>query len=375
MATTNGFQSLDELDAAIPTRRTSTDDVSFLDRIDLGAAIAESKRISANTADKAYRRLTSHGNVTSYSLLGNLHECPRRFELDKLQANAEVPLDVDVDPAEVNIDFAFGHAVGAGIQTYAVTHSILAAQWAAFCAWRAPWDAEKLDKNGKATAGKSLTLAMAAVENFIHFWDTTLSDFEVVVINGKPAVELAFAVDMQNGFWHFGHIDAILRSKSTGRLAVWEGKTTAFENVNEAAYGNSSQALGYSVVVDAIAQIIGAEGSDYEVFYIVFSSKSREFMLLPFGKSRKQRAEWIQDILLDHANIGTYERIQFYPKRGESCINKYRRQCYWYGQCHMSNKNLFPGTVAPELKSVENVEAVDFKFTRDELIASQKQKG
>lgn len=374
MASTNGFESIRDLDAAIPTRSTSPDPDDFLSRIDLGAAIAESKRISANTSDKAYRKLTSHGNVTSYSLLSSLHECPRRFELDKLQANAEIPLVLDDSAGDVNLDFAFGHAVGAGIQTYAVTRSAVAAQFAAFTAWKAPWDAVKLDKRGNET-GKSLTLATAAVNNFIHFWDTTLADFEVVSINGKPAVELAFAVDMQNGYWHFGHIDAVLRSRSTGRLAVWEGKTTSFENINPATYANSSQALGYSVVVDAIAQETEAEGSDYEVFYIVYSSKSREFQLLPFGKSRTQRAEWLQDLLLDHANISTYERIKFYPRRGESCVNKYGRTCYWFGSCNMSNQHLFPGTTAATLKEVGDVESVDFVFTRDQLIKSQQQKG
>lgn len=370
---TNGFTTIDELDGTVRAATTSKLDQQFdaiFSRIDLGGAIDEAKKISASTSDKAYRKLTSHGNVTSYSLLSELHECPRRFELNKLQANSEAPLDT----GEVNLDFAFGHAIGAGIQTFAATQSIVAGQFAAFMAWKAPWDADKINAQGRST-GKNLTVATAAVEAFATFWEEELSDWEVLTINGKPAVELAFAVDMQNGFYHFGHVDVVLRSRTTGRLAVWEGKSTAFENVNEATYGNSNQALGYSVVVDAIAQKIGADGSDYEVLYIIYSTTARKFQLLPFGKSRSQRAEWLQDTLLDHANIQTYQRIGFYPKRGESCINSYRRQCYWYGQCHMQNSSLFPGTVAKTLTDVHDVESLDFVFTRDELIASQQRKG
>lgn len=340
---------------------------------DIGAEIAEAKRISANTADKAYRKLTASANVTSYSLLTNLHKCPRAFELDKLQANSEIL--VDVGPP--NLDFAFGHAVGAGIQTYAATKSLIAAQFAAFLAWRAPHDAEKLDARG-SPVGKSLAHATNAIEIFANFWEEELSEWEVVKLpNGRPATELAFAIDMQQKpepIYHFGHVDTVLQHKETKTLAVWEGKTTTMENIDEAEYANSNQALGYSVIVDAIAAEIGASGTEYEVLYIVYSSKARRFLLLPFGKTRTQRAEWLQDTLLDHANLATYQRIGFYPKRGESCVNKYGRKCHWFGTCQMSNASLFPGVTPPTLTDVDSVESLDFKFTLSDLIKSQQER-
>lgn len=340
---------------------------------DIGAEIAEAKRISANTADKAYRKLTASANVTSYSLLTNLHKCPRLFELDKLQANSEIL--VDVGPP--NLDFAFGHAVGAGIQTYAATKSLIAAQFAAFLAWRAPHDAEKIDARGNPV-GKSLAHATNAIEIFANFWEEELSEWEVVKLpNGRPATELAFAIDMQQApepIYHFGHVDTVLQHKETKTLAVWEGKTTTMEDIDEAEYANSNQALGYSVIVDAIAAEIGASGTEYEVLYIVYSSKARKFLLLPFGKTRTQRAEWLQDTLLDHANLSTYQRIGFYPKRGESCVNKYGRKCHWFGTCQMSNASLFPGVVPPVLSDVDSVESLDFKFTLSDLIKSQQER-
>jgi hypothetical protein len=334
-------------------------------------ALGEAKAISANTSDKAYRKLTSHENVTSYSLLSKLHECPRKYELDKLQANhpsSETPEEF------VNLDFAYGHAVGAGIQTYAATGDVTAAIFAAMLAWKAPWDAEKLDKRENPT-GKSLTMATLAVEKFAYWWERNLADWEVVVLpSGKKAVELAFAIDFQNGRYHFGHIDVMLQNRTTGTLAVWEGKTTGFEHIDEALYANSNQALGYSVVVDAIAKEIGASGTEYEVLYIVYSSKTRDFQLLPFGKSRSQRAEWLQDTLLDHASLDTYKRIKFYPKRGENCLNRYGFRCNWFGTCTMRNESLFPGLVLPELASErvrDGIESLDFVFRLDDLVAAQ----
>jgi len=334
--------------------------------------IAAAKRISANTSDKGYRRLIAHGNVTSYSKLSMLHDCPRLYELEVLHQNLPASIDIAAEAMQENIDFAFGHAVGAGIQTYAATGSLQAGQLACWMAWKAPYDAEKTDANGNATANKSLTWALYAVEKFGWFMANELADWEVFVLpNGKPAVELAFAVDTQNGYYHFGHIDVILRHRTSGRLAVWEGKTTGFETVKDATYGNSYQALGYSVVVDAIAGNLGLTDPDYEVLYIVYSSKAREFQLLPFTKNRTQRAEWLQDLLLDHAMIDKYKELGFYPKRGESCINKYNRQCEWYGSCHMRNTSLFHGVEAPILTDIHGLESVDFSFTLAELVAAQ----
>lgn len=337
------------------------------------AALAESKRISVSTSSKTYRKLIASENATSYSKLAQLHSCPRKYELDQLEANSKSSgIEIEEDAATINLDFAFGHAVGAGIQTYATTRSLVASQFAAFIAWKAPWEAEKLDKrSGEAT--KSLTLAEIAVEKFGYFYEQALGDWEVAVLpSGKPAVELSFAIDMGNGFFHFGHVDVVLRHKVLNKLAVWEGKTTGFESIDEAIYANSNQALGYSVVVDAIAGLLGAVGGDYEVLYVVYSSSTRNFSLLPFGKSRTQRAEWLQDLLLDQASLGQYQKLNFYPKRGESCYSySFRSRCKWFGNCTMKNSSLFGDEPLKKITSLD-VTDVDFKFTLAELVNAQK---
>ncbi len=382
MATTNDqreaiFNRLDELFSGSTDSGTNytIDPETFEQRGQdqaTGEQIATAKAISANTSDKGYRKLIAHGNVTSYSKLQLLHTCPRLFQLEMLKQNKELGAPKLAEP-QMNIDFAFGHAVGAGIQTLAATNSLQAGQFAAFLAWKADYNADKKDRWDKSV-GKNLDLAIYAVEKFWQFWNTDLSDWEVAILpNGKPAVELAFGVDTKNGYYHFGHIDTVLRSKSTGRLAVWEGKTTGTENVAEATYANSYQALGYSVVVDAVAATLGLNSPDYEVLYVVYSSKTREFQLLPFTKSRTQRAEWLQDLLLSHAMIDKYHELQFFPKRGDACINQYGRTCAWFGQCHMRTESLFPGLVPVKLEKVEHLESLDFMFTLDDLVAAQKQ--
>ena len=366
------FNRLDEI---FQGSGSPSDGPSSISEAATAEQIASAKRISANTSDKAYRKLVAHRNVTSYSKLSLLHDCPRKFELEILHQSVPATIDIAHDVLQDNIDFAFGHAVGAGIQAYAATKSLQAGQLAAWLAWKAPYAAEKVTKYG-GQATKSLAWAFYAVEKFGWFMANELADWEVFVLpNGKPAVELAFSVDTQNGYYHFGHIDVVLRHRLSGRLAVWEGKTTGLETVRDASYGNSYQALGYSVVVDALADSLGLAEPDYEVLYIVYSSKTREFQLLPFTKSRVQRAEWLQDLLLNHAMLDKYRELGFFPKRGEACINMYGRQCNWYGNCHMRNSSLFPGIEAPVLTDIGSLEAVDFSFTLAELIAAQKERG
>lgn len=334
-----------------------------------GAALAEARAISANTADKEYRQLVANRNCSSHSKLSNLHDCPRKYELESYKSSTTVVQE----PDNLNLDFAFGHAVGAGIQTYVSTRSLVAAQFAAFTAWRAPWDAVKIDKRGHDT-GKSLAWAMVAVENVQMFIAEQLADWEVLRMpNGKPAVELSFMVDTENGWYHLGHIDTVLRHKQTNKLAVWEGKTTGQEFVDEAMYGNSYQALGYGVVVDALARQLGMPATDYEVFYVAYSSKTRQFQLLPFTKSLTQRAEWLQDLLLTHAMADKYHQLGFFPKRGDHCLNKYGRRCHWYGTCQMQTSSLFPGVELPSFDpSVDR--HIDIRFTLSDLIAAQKER-
>jgi hypothetical protein len=93
---------------------------------------------------------------------------------------------------------------------------------------------------------------------------------------------------------------------------------------------------------------------------------------MPFHKSRTAKAEWLQDILLDHSILGTYKRIKFYPKRGDACLNKYGRTCQWFGQCDMSIDSLFPNREEVNLEGVDKVEAVDFKFTLSQLVEAQQ---
>ncbi len=304
------------------------------------------------TSKKDYRAAYAYINITSYSQRTVLHECPRSFQIMKVPAP-----DVEPGPntasrydasATVNVHFLFGHSVGAGIQTYLVTRDKNKALFAAILSWKADLDVELPKKS------KSSLYAFLAVEKFIHWWEveSKLADeWEVATMNDRPATEITFLLDTENGYYHVGHIDIVLRHKSDGRLMVVELKTTGFKLVDEASYGNSDQSLGYSLILDKIAESLDTT-STFEVLYLVYSTPERKLIPLPFTKSRTDRMEWLQDLLLDHSTIATYKKLSFFPKRGESCFS-FSRRCPHYGTCDM--------------RSVRKTNFKEFSLERDSL--------
>lgn len=330
--------------------QVEADALAILDKQEV-ATDGKNKDVSyALTTDKGYHRLKRYANVTSYSILQELHACPRRLLIQRYAADSG-----EQDSPVENIHFAFGHSVGAGVQSLLQTGNLQTALLNSFLAWRIDFNA-RLDKKKK-----SIWEASIAVEKFNLILQESLAEWELVVVNGKPAIELAFELDCGNGYYHYGHIDAIIRNKATKEVAVLELKTTGLTSAEEALYGNSSQALGYSVILDTIFPGL----TSYEVFHMVYSSTEREWTALPFLKTTGHKAEWIKDLLLDQAVLEKYQELQFYPKRGESCFNYFRR-CDYYGIC-----NTLPDKELPMLEDGA-AEDVDFSLKLEDVIKAQQ---
>lgn len=307
-----------------------------------------------DTTDKQYQKLQAYRTVTSFSMLSELHSCPRKFQQIKARAAGG-------GSGLNNVDFAFGHSVGSGIQAWLASDGDLeAAIFNGFMAWRIPFTAAIEKKK------KSIWQATLAIQKYPEFHNEYLSDWRIWKLpdSGKPAIELSIEIDFENGYKHYMHIDVILEHKMTGQLAVQENKTSGFKEVEPALYANSSQALSYAVLIDMLRG-----DTSYEVFYCVYSTTSQEWVFLPFTKSVAAKAEWINDVLLDHASLETYHTIQFYPKRGESCYN-FSRRCEFFGICNVTN------TLPPlnELKQEEHAERIDYSFTLSQIREKQQEK-
>lgn len=294
----------------------------------------------------------------SYSSLLTLHDCPRKFQLYRLNAAVEANEDI---PGSVT--FAYGHLVGEGIQHILTGLSLEETLWKLFLSWDLD---DLLHENPKQN--KSFFGGLVAVQQFAALWaDGYLEGYELVYYEGKPATELSFVIHLPDGFKYRGFVDAVLQHTITGEVLVLECKTTNAATVNPAQYKNSAQAIGYSIVLDALFPTLSA----YKVLYLVYQTKSESYVQLPFDKSYYSRALWIRELLLDIDVIKMYEEAEIYPMRGESCYSFFR-ECEYLQTCTLSTERLTsPITPEEAAKLEEQLNSFQINITLDQLIAAQ----
>jgi hypothetical protein len=270
-----------------------------------------------------------------------------------------------VDRRDIHTDF--GGIVGFGVQDWLSFRDMRRTLLRMLSKWQ-----RELEEDSEKKQGKTFFHAVNAVEKFPTFAMEEFGDYKLVDINGKAATELGFIISCGDNFYYRGYMDALLYSGVANRFAVLENKTTASQ-ANEAMWANSNQGLSYSVVVDKIANLIGAPPTDsYDVIYSVYKTSEKKWEAFRVQKNYTEKAEWLQQILLDISILQMYDNANAWPKHGEHCYNFFR-QCEYYGVCGMSDQYLIgdPDAVE-EIKELE--QDYDFVFTLGELIDTQLEK-
>ena len=302
-------------------------------------------------------KLLSHSSRTT------LHKCPRKYQLYRLSAT-QVSMAAEKE-VEQGVTFAYGKAVGIGVQSTMEGKSDDQIYLDTFL----EWDTNLLDENSRQK--KSFWLAIWAVQKFMALRSNGfLDEYELVYYNGKPAVELSFQIILPNGYKYRGFVDAVLKHKVTGEVMVLENKTSS-GTANSAMFKNSGQALGYSVVLD----ILFPEMSSYIVLYLVYETKTMEYVELPFTKSLLQRALWLQELLIDTQMVTLYDSFDTYPMHGESCYDFFR-DCEYLGVCTLSTENQVKPLTEKILDKIEEDNtSYDFNVDFYELVEAQVAKG
>ena len=302
--------------------------------------------------------------LLSHSSRGLLHKCPRKYQLYRLSSET-VALE-ETKEIEQQVTFAYGHAVGIGVQSTLEGKSLDQVLLDCFLGW----DADLLDKNDRQM--KSFWLAAFAAESFYNMYhdEGFLADYELVYYQGRPAVELSFQVLLPNDFTYRGFLDGVLQHKVTREILVLEGKTSSGK-ANSASYKNSGQALGYSVILDELFPDL----SSYTVLYLVYESKSFAYVELPFKKSLFQRALWLQELIIDCKSVELYHSFGSYPMHGEACYDFFR-DCEYLSLCTLETKNLTK-PLTQQLVDKIAVDAKTYEFTVpfETLVERQLAKG
>ena len=288
----------------------------------------------------------------SYSSMLTLHSCPRKFQLYRLRSSHRTE-----ETSKSTVTFAFGHIVGEAIQLAIEDRTEQEIIFKMFLGWHTDLFAED------PKLAKSFFSAVIALKRFLSLRAAGfLEEYELVYYNGKPACELSFSVIFPDGFRLRGFVDAVLKHKETGKVIVLECKTTGSATVNPATYKNSAQAIGYSIVLDSIFPDL----SSYEVLYLIYNTKSGEYLPIPFQKTYLQRALWIRELLLDIETIKMYEDAEVYPMRGESCYSFFR-ECEYLNVCQLSTEYL----TKPCTPDQEDKTEYQIVLSLDDLLTTQ----
>lgn len=258
----------------------------------------------------------------SYSGRTTLHRCPRKYQLSKIAKH-------HIERQE-NVTLVFGSTVGIGIQSLLENKSWNQVVLDMLAAWTLD-DLYAEEEKPK----KSFWTAIFAVQQFNSIRNGALAEYELAYFKEAPAVELSFRITLMDEFMYRGFVDVVLQHKDTKQFIVLEIKTTGFNNVNAATYKNSSQAIGYSIILDTIAP----NQSEYEVWYLVYKTTAQEYEILPFRKHYSDRAFWIKELIMDVQRIQHYEEEGRYPSYGESCFDFFR-ECEFFSNCQMSTGSL-----------------------------------
>lgn len=294
----------------------------------------------------------------SYSSLLTLHSCPRKFQLDRLRTTHK-----EEQSRKQTVTFAFGHVIGEAIQSALEGRTEKEILFRAFVGWHAKLE-DRDEKNDK-----SIYSAVMAIQRFLDLRaQGFLKEYELVYYNDRPACELSFAINLPNGFRIRGYVDAVLRHRTTGKIIVLECKTTGAVTLQPASYANSAQAIGYSIVLDHLFP----ELSDYQVLYLIYQTKGKDYTPIPFNKTYAQRAQWIRELLLDVETIEMYENAGVYPMRGESCFS-YGSECTYMQTCTLSTRFLTKPCTEKEEDKVEyqvNISLIDLLETQLEKVGS-----
>lgn len=337
---------------------------NLLKKEDIRGTLFDPNKAKRNK-QRRYLRLMRGVNIFSYSTGETLQTCERKFSRKKLELNNDH--DTSITTLGTNIDFAFGRAIETGIQSAFLGNGKSKIFFDMFMAWDIPLNA--VHPKGK---DKTFAHACIAIDKFLYIKDQFFQGWEVAMFKGKPAIELAVCIDMENGYYYVGHADIILWNPTLRRYKVLEIKTTGFTTVHEAMYKNSNQSTGYSIFVDSVANDYEVSAT-FEVYYLVFPTSTGFWKLYEFTKSRSARAEWINSLLFDIQRINLSIKTGIWPKRGSSCF-EYFKPCDYFNSCDLPDSSFNATGEFATVKPEEIAEhEFDFKFKMSDIIKLQEE--
>lgn len=288
----------------------------------------------------------------SHTILGDLVECERKFEMNVMLNNPKALGDEWQASWHIR-----GTAYGAGIQAYLMTGDI---EFAQLVCWLSYYpENEDLLRVPTISQARTLNNLFLSKDKL----DAIRKRYTVAIFNGKPAIELSFKLTSQYGWYYIGHIDIVLYDTELNIYVVFEIKTTLAKYADlRPMYQNSGQGIGYSVALDTI---VGEKLSQYGLLYLVCRDKNNsdfipDIEVFPFKKNLVDRLRWFYTLQMDIERLEQMRTLGLFPMRGNACVS-FGKTCQHFGFC-----NLTAGDV--KKKEMQDNRIYDFQFNLEDVI-------
>lgn len=180
------------------------------------------------------------------------------------------------------------------------------------------------------------TLLLALIW-YVLEWDS--HEMETLVIDGKPATEVNFKLEIANGIFYAGHLD---------RAAVWNGEAYVMDQKTtsltpDARYWNQfeldNQMMGYAFCGQAV---FGTPISGVIIDAISMGAASASFYRRPVQFTHENLEDWhtsalehIEDAQLNWQYMNGPNDPENWPQRFTACTGKYS-PCQFFKVCRAS---------------------------------------
>lgn len=289
--------------------------------------------------------------VTSHSIDGTFGFCPRKFEF------AHVYLQVP-DSSAVGMAAEVGTALHEAVQAWAkvylapgatqtedLNRQAMAAGLLALAQWW-PWVGESIAFKEKRLASKQRSLPRATALFFRIIDHPFWKEYELATMkDGSAAIEIPWriihrslgtakdAMGVDRVLVTQGKIDFVLRHKASGKLRVWDLKTSNKANeMIDASYRFSGQAIGYTIVV---AGAVGFDwsGTGIDVTYLTCSFVDFQVTPHSYHMSPEEVDDYLRTRNLILGQMMTHLRDGWWPRRQHGCDN-FMSACHYMDVCH-----------------------------------------
>lgn len=302
----------------------------------------------------------------SYSSLGTLSSCPRKFEFDKLYPKRV--RDSDSYAADV------GSALHAGYQHY-LTHGDKE-----LAIWEFMQEFPFADEWSQPNDYRSFYASLATLEQMfdeakMDEWELArikrpwspkeIASFAIAAATGNwqepegfdptgvvvPAIEVPFEIKFKGLMIQpceslpegatisiIGYIDAVMQHRVTRAYRSLDIKTSRMNLADATAkYKYDNQQTPYGIVIDHIA---GGAVDEFEVYYLdcYIDLVEPRVTFYPFLRRHTDIEEWATNKAFQFQAIRQYAELGFFPRTDNGCLF-YNRPCRYMEPCQSRDRD------------------------------------